>query len=265
MAAAATDPLPTVKGECASGMGAHPLELFPIFRRIPRSIARDLVYTLIWNEMFAVIFTLLNVMFDPRETFTGAFWATSVFANCIGFVIHLEFMVGDGLMPGIHARGTAIRAAYYTVPALFGVFAGYWLATTILHFDSMRNSIFSLRGVLLIGTISLIISGVLLMIFIPRERAARLEAAFQQREGARARGREAGDARAVEAPGSAGRAAFSLQHARQRRLARRFRSGDGEADAGTPDRAAARRRVRRPARPNRPSARRSSTFAPISS
>jgi signal transduction histidine kinase len=183
MNATTTDPGRPAGSDCPSGQGGHPLELFPIFRRIPRSIARDLVYTVIWNELFAVFFTALDLMFDPHETLLGAFWAISVFANCIGLLIHLEFMVCDRLFPGIHSRSMTLRVAYYTILPIFGVFAGYWAATSLLHFQSMQTWVFSPRGALTIGTVSLLISCFLLMIFIPRERAARLQAEIGREQG----------------------------------------------------------------------------------
>jgi signal transduction histidine kinase len=172
-------PVASVSG-CRNPDAYHPLELIPLFRRIPHSIPRNLVYTLIWNTLIALIFTLLNLMFDARETFTGAFPVTFVFANCIGFVIHFEMMLGDLVWPGVQQRGLAARTIYFTLLPLVGVFAGYWLATTLLHFDRMQMWVFSARGALIIGTVTLILSGMLLAIFIPRERAARLQAAYQE-------------------------------------------------------------------------------------
>jgi signal transduction histidine kinase len=160
--------------------GGHPLEMFSLFRRIPRSFARDLVYTLIWNTLIAAVFTLFALVFDPRDSFAAMAWTTFVIANCIGYLIHLEFVLGDRIFPGIHGRGLALRTAYYSTLPLFGVFAGYWLATELLHLGAFRAWVFSPRGALSIGALSLLISGLLLAIFIPRERAARVQAAFER-------------------------------------------------------------------------------------
>ena len=81
----------------------------------------------------------------------------------------------------------------------------------------MRAWIFSPRGVFSIGALSLLISALLLAIFIPRERAAQGAGAFERERARVRRRREAGDAGAAQAARSAGRAAFSLQHAGQRR------------------------------------------------
>ena len=43
-------------------MIAHPLEVIPIFRRIPGSFGRDFAYTFIWNGFFALAFYAINAM-----------------------------------------------------------------------------------------------------------------------------------------------------------------------------------------------------------
>jgi len=159
---------------------AHPLELIPVFRRIPRSTGRDLVYTLIWNQLFALVFTLANIAFDPAETFGASFFASSVIANCIGFLIHGLFLAGYRLWPGAHRGPLAMRVLYYSIVPVAGVFAGYAIATTILHFDELRGWVFSVHGALVVAVFSLAISTLMLMIFIPRERAARLAAQVEQ-------------------------------------------------------------------------------------
>lgn len=179
MSTAAT-PRPNTTADATCATSGHPLEMFPVFRRIPRSITRDIVYTLIWNTLFTVVFTVLNILFVPADPLADVLWSTFVFANCIGFIIHFEFAICDRLYPGVRRHGTAIRAAYVSLLAVVGVFAGYWIATEILHYPVMQNWIFSPRGIFAIGGIALLISTVLLMIFIPRERAARMEAAFER-------------------------------------------------------------------------------------
>ena len=52
----------------------------------------------------------------------------------------------------------------------------------LLHFESMRAWMFSSRGILTIGALSLLISAVLLAVFIPRERAAKAQAAFEHEQ-----------------------------------------------------------------------------------
>ncbi len=177
MTATATPPSGDLKGS-----DFHPLELIPIFRRIPPSLLRSFVYTIIWNTLFALFFTLLNLVFDSRETFVGSFWPIFVFSQCIGFAIFALFDVGDRLLPGVTRRNMGTRVLYYSIVPLIGTFAGYWLGSTLLHFDAFRSTLLTPRGAVVVGSVSLILSTILLLIFIPRERAARLEAAVEREE-----------------------------------------------------------------------------------
>jgi sensor histidine kinase YesM len=58
------------------------------------------------------------------------------------------------------------------------VFIGYWMGAEILGFGDFRRWVFSLRGAAVVVFLSLIVTAILLMIFLQRERAARAEVAF---------------------------------------------------------------------------------------
>ena len=68
---------------------AHPLELIPLFRRWPRSLPRDLLYTLIWSSGMGLAFAALelglvrHVGLDTLEL-----WPLLLMANLIGILIH---------------------------------------------------------------------------------------------------------------------------------------------------------------------------------
>ncbi|MCC7327718.1 MAG: sensor histidine kinase [Burkholderiales bacterium] len=172
----------TQPAQCRTTQGMHPLEFIPIFRLIPRSLPRDLVYTFIWNLLFVLLFVGLNLLFNAGAPLSAMLWPIFVIAQCIGFCIHALFVAGERLLPDINARGLGAKALFYTVLPLFGTFIGYWLAATLLDYQTMRAAIFSPRGALAIGTVSVIISSVLLLIFIPRARAARMQAAFEHEQ-----------------------------------------------------------------------------------
>ena len=172
----------TQPAQCRTTSGMHPLEIIPAFRRIPRSLPRDLVYTFIWNILFAILFVALNLLFNRGETVAAMLWPIFVIAQCIGYSIHALFAVGERLLPDINARGLGAKALFYTVVPLVGTFIGYWLAATLLDYQTMRTAMFSPRGALAVGTVSIIISSVLLLIFIPRARAARIQAAFEREQ-----------------------------------------------------------------------------------
>src|SRR5947207_5190528 len=100
----------------------HPLEMFAWARRIPRSRLRDLVFTLLFNTMLAALFTLFAVLFTPSSQWREIAWANFVFANCIGFIIHAEFSLGDWLT-GRRCRVWPFmqRAFYYSGVPIVGV------------------------------------------------------------------------------------------------------------------------------------------------
>ena len=160
----------------------HPLEIFPFFRRFHRTFARSLIYTAIWNLMIGSVFALFALVFDPPRSptlvaFGRLAWSIFVLSNCIGFLIHFELMIGGWLFPTIDRQGLAVRALYYTVGPIFGVLGGWWLGAQIL---SIPAAVFTPSTMLSMAAISVVLSGVMLAIFIPRERAAQAQAAFQR-------------------------------------------------------------------------------------
>ena len=167
---------------CERGLSGHPLEMIPFFRRWRRSFVRDVLYTVIWNTLFAVVFTALALIFDWSAPIWPTFWTNFVFAQCIGFAIYLMFVVADRLIPDLHERPLRMRMLVYAGIPILGVFLGYPVAPWILGHGPMVDWIFSLRGFFSVATLSLLITGILLMIFIPRERAARAEAAMAREQ-----------------------------------------------------------------------------------
>jgi LytS/YehU family sensor histidine kinase len=162
---------------CPRGTASHPLEMIPFFRRFRRSIARDLIYSLIWNTLFGLFFTLIAIAIDPRASIGAALVETFVFAQCIGFLIFGGFLVGDRILgPGIHQAGLGVRAAYYAAIPSIAIFPGYLLAFRILNWQHGGEWLFSARAVVSIVAVSLVLTAVMLLIFLPRERAARAEA-----------------------------------------------------------------------------------------
>ena len=156
-------------------MQRHPLEVFPWFRRWPQSFGRDLVYTFIFNLLFAAGFALFGVIFTGRADLGRLLEVNFVAAQCIGFSIHGLFMLADRLFPPSRRGGVAMRTVYYMVIPVLGALLGYWLATLVLEQPLVRARIFTLGGMLTIAAVACVIMLVLLAIFIPRERAARAQ------------------------------------------------------------------------------------------
>ena len=167
----------------------HPLEVIPFFRRFRPSPLRGLVYTLIWNTLLALIFSVFGMVFDPHASLARMLWVTFVIANCIGFLIHAGIWTSARLFGHILARQSfAKRMFYYSMISVVGVFAGYWLGFTLLTWTEARQYVFSAQGAITVLLLSLVISGILATIFHSRERQARAEAAFERE---RARGETA--------------------------------------------------------------------------
>ena len=158
----------------------HPLELIAFFRRFKPSLARDLVYTAIWNAMFVVAFTVFGLIFDPEARLGRMLWVNFVIANCIGYLIHLGFVLGHRLLgDALYRLSFAMRTIYYSAISVAGVFGGYWLAFTVLTLGMARRSVFSPQGAITILLLSLMISAILATIFYAREKQAKAEADFQ--------------------------------------------------------------------------------------
>src|SRR5438046_676155 len=110
---------------CESPAISHPLEIIPIFRRWRRGLLRDILYTLVWDTLIAVVLTGFGVLFDSRTPIVQMLWVTFVFAQCVGVVIHVLFMIGDRIVPGMHQKSLPVRFVYYSAVPIIGVFAGY--------------------------------------------------------------------------------------------------------------------------------------------
>ena len=158
----------------------HPLELIPFFERFPRSLLRNVLYTLIWNSLFAVFFTLLSFLYQPEVSVQRYFWASMLISNCIGFLIHAMFALSRYWFDGWLCRQAyGVVSLYYCVVSIACVFAGYWLAFTLLEWNDAKRYMLSAPGATGILLLSVFIAAILASIFYMRERRARAEAAFQ--------------------------------------------------------------------------------------
>jgi sensor histidine kinase YesM len=154
----------------------HPLEMIPVFSRWSPGPFRDFVYSFIFNTLIALVFTALAALFSDRIDLVRQFWNCFVFAQFIGYTIYVLMLVVDAVVSREARRTAPMRWMYFLVIPTIGVFIGYWLATTALDYQASRAEMFTWRGMLSIFTVALIIAGILLAIFIPRDRAARVQA-----------------------------------------------------------------------------------------
>jgi len=160
----------------------HPLEMIPFFSRWAPGPFRDFLYSFIFNTLIALVFLALAVMFSDRIDIGRQFFVTFVFAQCIGYTIYVIFLVFDAFVAPEIRRTPTMRWLCFTLIPVIGVFIGYWIATTLLDFRETRAEMFTLRGIASILTVALIIAGILIAIFVPRERAARAQAQMAREE-----------------------------------------------------------------------------------
>jgi sensor histidine kinase YesM len=161
---------------------SHPLEFLPVFRRWPPGIVRDLIYTLIWNLGFSVLFTFFAIVSNWRLPSANWLWVNFVIANCVGYTLHLLFHVGAvTLEPVARRAGRVAVTAYFMGISTAGVIAGFWIATRLLGREILPR-LGDPRWIIAIAVTSLVISIVIAVIFFWREQSAQAEAALEREQ-----------------------------------------------------------------------------------
>ena len=166
----------------AAPSGAHPLDLFPWFARIPPSPVRNFIYTFIFNTLIGLLFTGLALLFSDRIDLGRQLFVTFVFGQCIGYAIYVMMLVFQAAVSNEFRCSSAGRWVCYMAIPVVGVFVGYWIATTLLGFRDTRAEMFTVRGMSAISAIAVLIASILVAIFVPRERAARAQAQAAREE-----------------------------------------------------------------------------------
>jgi hypothetical protein len=136
---------------------------------------RDFFYSFIWNTLMALVFTAFAALFVERTDLGRQFVVIFIFSQFIGYAIYVLYLIAGVATPSAFRRATATRWVYFLVIPIIGVFAGYWLASTALDLSATRAEMFTARGVLSIIVVAAIITGILIAIFVPRDRAARAQ------------------------------------------------------------------------------------------
>ena len=162
--------------------GSHPLEMFPWFRRWAPGLARDLVYTFIWNLGFVVLFTFFGMIANWRLPSANWMWINFVIANCVGYTLHGIFFIGcHAIEPAVRRAGRVGITAYYMVLSTVGVIAGFWIASRLLGREILPR-IGDHRWILAVAVTSLAISIVIAIVYFWRERSALAEAALEREQ-----------------------------------------------------------------------------------
>jgi Histidine kinase len=165
----------------------HPLEVFPFFRRWPRSFARNFVYTIIFNALFALFFTFLGTFglltssrsIDVMRLVEQFGW-NLVISNVIGFMFWGVLEALDPLMRFVGRQSTVVVVLTYTVLGTAIVTASFFVLSQFQGFTLIGGWLFTPRQLMTSFIISLIISSVLA--FVWRRRVAELagEIAFAE-------------------------------------------------------------------------------------
>ncbi|HXF78129.1 MAG TPA: sensor histidine kinase [Usitatibacter sp.] len=159
----------------------HPLEVFPVFKRIRPSPVRNLAYTFIWSTALGMIIFAVGAVFAPQLPTREDFVWTFIFANAIGFTIHGLYWIGDRsrLERWVRARGHYVKTLYYAGVSTVGVMLGYSFVAMTLDSRLIRQWLKNPQWLAAFAFTSFVISLVLSVIFFWRERHARAEAALQ--------------------------------------------------------------------------------------
>ena len=146
----------------------HPLEAIGFFRRWPRSFARNLIFTLIFNAMFALAFLTLGVLFQPVASASqvlAAFGRNLLISNFIGFAFWGVFELMGPLMRVVNRQSFLVVALFYAVLGTVIVSMSFFAIAFIPGYGNMRQWIFTPQQLVTSFIISLCISLVLAAIW----------------------------------------------------------------------------------------------------
>ncbi|MYM67212.1 sensor histidine kinase [Pseudoduganella sp. FT55W] len=100
---------------------SHPLELIPFFRRWPPSIARNLLYTVIWSSAMGLAFAVLEVMVLRGEALAViSIWPLLLMSNLIGAMIHAGSVLSNRYLHGWPRRARGLPRVLFSM-ALVGI------------------------------------------------------------------------------------------------------------------------------------------------
>ncbi|MCA3057150.1 MAG: sensor histidine kinase [Rhodocyclaceae bacterium] len=146
------------------GQNFHPLEVFPLFRRWPRSFVRNLVYTLVFNAMFAVFFTtmeLISVRVKSVDQVLSIFGNNLVISNVIGFAFW-GVMHGMGpLLRKVNASSFLAVTLFYAVLGTFIVTGSFFLLSQFPGYEGISRWLFTTQQFISSFAISFVVSLVL--------------------------------------------------------------------------------------------------------
>lgn len=142
----------------------HPLEAISFFRRWPRSFARNVLYTVIFNMMFALGFMTLGLMFqriDSLSQLLDAFIRNIVISNVVGFTFWGVFELIGPVMRYVNRKPFIAIVLFYSVLGTLIVTGAFFTVTFLPGYENMRQWLLTPQQLTTSFIISLCISTVL--------------------------------------------------------------------------------------------------------
>ncbi len=158
-------------------MHFHPLEVIAFFRKWPRSFMRNLIYTLVFNALFAVGFTLIAVLghlTSGREVMPsallGAFANNLLISNVIGFAFWGVMHLIEPVMRWVNVQGFFAVVMFYTLMGCAIVTGSFFVVSLIPGYGGIGRWLFTAPQFVSSFIISLIISTVISLIWLRRTK-----------------------------------------------------------------------------------------------
>lgn len=150
----------------------HPLELFPLFRRWPRSTLRDLLYTALWNTLVALVLAALYSFGNGRAPFHRVFEDTLLASQCVGFSIHGALHMLELVLPPATGRLLArlLELLAIVLCTVFGIALAALIQRGAASYFLRPEA---LAGLLLFG---LVIGAAMLAVLVAGERRVQRQA-----------------------------------------------------------------------------------------
>jgi two-component sensor histidine kinase len=120
----------------------HPLEIVPLFRRWPRGVIRNLLYTVIFSTTIGISLVLVSMTshhYRSSGEFADTVWANLVIANIIGFTFHITYNALGPLLRRINLLPVWGVIVCYTLMGAVIVQVGGFAASWIPGYEEIRS------------------------------------------------------------------------------------------------------------------------------
>ncbi len=159
----------------------HPLDAVPLLRRIPKSIPRDLLFTLLLCGFCTITFSSIALLNSPTDPFLLILKYNAIFSLCIGYSVHAFSMLFDIILAAWYTNNTqGQRFLLGLLAAVLGCISGYLIAATLLGLSIRLWSgmlISTIWGMLVLTGLAMTYRRATLReLEFERERSARIDA-----------------------------------------------------------------------------------------